>query len=74
MIGYLADGRTQASAVIPLDLSYNPQKHDEALKEGIPTHNLVLGDNMKRARLIVFDRGSNTFGSLTILMQPGVPK
>lgn len=65
--GYLADGQTEASTVMPLDLHYNAQERDKALRDGIAfSNNMLLGEQMNKVRLIVFDRGSNAVGSLTI--------
>jgi hypothetical protein len=69
---YLADGRIDGSAVVPLDLQYSAQERDKALKEGIDfSDNMVIGEQVNKVRLIVFDRGSNAIGSLTIPVKAG---
>jgi len=67
VVHYLTNGQTESEPVIPLDLHYNPQERDEALKEGIDfAQNLPIGRSGSQFRIIVFDRGSNAVGSLTI--------
>jgi len=74
MIGYLANGQIESSAVIPLDLQYNAMERDKAVRDGIAFSNSVLlGEQMNKVRLIVFDRGSNAVGSLTIPVNSGKP-
>jgi len=75
LAGYLSDGRIENSAPVPLDLHYNAQARDQALLEGIAYANkVVLRAEMNKVRLIVFDRGSNAVGSLTIPVNEGVSK
>ena len=69
---YLADGQIEGSPVIPLDLHYSAQERDKALKDGIRfSDNVVIGEQVNKVRLIVFDRGSNAIGSLTIPVKAG---
>ena len=64
---YLSNGRTMGSAIVPLDLSYSAGELDKILKDGIDfSLELTLEGDVSRIRFIVFDRGSNTVGSLTI--------
>jgi hypothetical protein len=67
MVAYLLDGHTQNSPIVPLDLHFNTQERDKALKDGIPFgQSVALNDNIKSVRFIVYDRGSNQAGSVTI--------
>lgn len=67
VVHYLTDGRTESLPVTPLDLHYSPQERDEALKEGIDfKEDMPVGRSGSHFRIIVFDRGSNAVGSLTI--------
>ena len=67
VVGYLADGRIESTKVVPLDLHYSVEERDKALKEGIDvSRNLPISDQMVKLRSIVYDRGSNAIGSLTM--------
>jgi hypothetical protein len=71
-IRYLLDGRPQTSPIYPIDLKYTTPERDGALKNGIIfSHNPTLGNNMKAVRFIVYDRGSNALGSVTIPINDG---
>jgi VWFA-related protein len=64
---YPADGPPQLSTVIPLDLHYTAQERDRAFEEGIPfSQEFQLPVAARTVRLIVFDRGSNAVGSITV--------
>jgi hypothetical protein len=64
---YPAEGPPQLSVVIPLDLHFTAQERDRALEEGIPfSRELQLPATVRTVRLIVFDRGSNAVGSITV--------
>jgi len=75
MIGYQSDGRIANSTLAPVDIHYSAQERDRAFEEGLPfTQDLTLENDVRRLRFIVFDRGSNTVGSLTIpLTSPPKP-
>lgn len=74
VVSYLADGRTESSSVTALDLHYSAQERDQALKQGIfVAQNVTLGENVKTIRLIVFDCGFNTIGSLSIPVKGATP-
>jgi VWFA-related protein len=67
VVHYLKDGGTESEPVIPFDLHYNAQQRDAALKDGIDfTQNVPIGRSGYQLRIMVFDRGSNAIGSLTI--------
>ena len=72
--GLAAGGRTEGSPVIPLDLHYSAPERDQALKEGIAfSHDVAIGGPVSKVRLIVFDRGSNAIGSLTLPFNAAAP-
>jgi len=67
LIGYQPDGRIANSAMVPIDLHYSAAERDQAYKEGIAfAQDVSLEKDVNKLRLVVFDRGSNTVGSLTI--------
>jgi VWFA-related protein len=67
MVRYLSDGRTASSGIIPLDLHYSPTERDSSLKDGIGVaQDLTIEKGVNRLCFVVFDRGSNNIGSLTI--------
>jgi len=67
LIGYQTDGRISNSTLVPIDIHYSAQERDRSFKEGIAfTRDVTLEKGVNRFRLIVFDRGSNTVGSLTM--------
>jgi VWFA-related protein len=67
MARYLSDGRIENSPIIPLDLGYSATERDSSLKEGIGVaEDLTIEQGATKLRVVVFDRGSNTSGSLTI--------
>jgi VWFA-related protein len=67
LVGYLADGRIESTKIIPLDLHYTVEERDKVLKEGIRwSGNLPVPEQLRKVRLIVYDRGSNAIGSLTM--------
>jgi VWFA-related protein len=75
VIGYLLDGRAQSSPIHAVDLKYSAAERDRALKEGIVfRQNLILGDKMKSVRFVVYDRGSNALGSVTIPAKSAIPE
>jgi VWFA-related protein len=75
VVGYAADGRAEESSVVHAPLRYDAQERDKALHEGIAfTQNVAKADQFSKVRLIVFDRGSNAIGSLTIPVGRVAPK
>jgi VWFA-related protein len=67
VVGYDPGGRPLRGPVIPLDLHYSAQERDTALQQGILFgQNVTIAEDLKKIRLIVFDRGSNAIGSVTI--------
>lgn len=70
LAGYQPDGRVSNSPLIPFDLHYNAAERDHSLKEGIPfAQDVKIGKDVSKVRMVVFDRGSNAVGSLTIPIQ-----
>jgi hypothetical protein len=67
VIGYAPGERSRPGPMIPLELHYTVQDRDKALRQGISfVQNVTVADAMKFVRLIVFDRGSNAIGSVTM--------
>jgi hypothetical protein len=67
VVGYAQGSEPQRGPVIPLELHLSAQGHDKALQQGIElVQNLALREEIKNVRLIVFDRGSNAIGSVTM--------
>jgi VWFA-related protein len=78
IIGYLADGHSEAYSTTPLRLRFSHDGLDKVMKEGIEADkNMKLGANVKKLRFIVVDVDSSALGSLTIPINneaPGSPK
>ena len=67
VIEYQPDGRIASSAVVPIDIHYNAAERDNSYKEGIDfTKDVMLEKDVNKLRFVVFDRGSNAVGSLTV--------
>ena len=67
MIGYLTDGKAESACAVPLGLHYTAQEYDQAPSDGIVfSRNVMIERNEDKVRFIVFDSGSNAFGSVTI--------
>jgi len=67
VVGYTPGVEPRRGPVTPIDLHLSAQDHDRALKEGIGfVQDMELPEEMEKVRLIVFDRGSNAIGSVTI--------
>jgi hypothetical protein len=67
LVQYQSDGRIANSTLTPIDLRFSAAERDRSYREGIPfAQDLTLEKDVNKLRLIVFDRGSNTIGSLTI--------
>ncbi len=74
LIGYQIDGHMEASKVMPVTLHYTAEERDKAFAEGITlSQNVGISDQINKVRLVVFDRGSNAIGSLTIPVNPPKP-
>jgi VWFA-related protein len=77
VVGYAGGDQPWRGPVIPLDLHYSAQERDRALQQGILFgQNVTIAEDLKKIRLIVFDRGSNAIGSVTIPVgetAPGKP-
>jgi hypothetical protein len=67
MATFKSNGQIMHSAVAPLDLHFSASERDKVLKEGIDiAEDVALDKDVNRFKVVVFDRGSNTVGSLTI--------
>jgi VWFA-related protein len=63
----LAAGTAWRSPVVPLNLRYSAEQREKVLNQGIDfAQNVPLGQKGDRIRFIVFDQGSNSFGSVTV--------
>ena len=71
VVGYAQGELSQRTPIIPLDLHLTSQAHDQALQQGIPfSQDLNMSKEVRSIRLILFDRGSDSVGSLTIPVPP----
>jgi len=67
VVSYQDGSAPSPSPITAMDLHYNAVDRDQALKEGIPfTRDIIVGEGIHKLRLVVFDRGSDTVGSVTI--------
>ena len=73
VVGYFSDGRIEGSQVLPFDLHYSAAEREKARNEGIALSKSVPSDQIVKVRLIVFDRGSNAIGSLTMPVNTPAP-
>jgi hypothetical protein len=74
LAGYLADGRTEISKIVPLDLHFTVAERDKALSEGIRlSRSLSIEGELRKVRLIIYDRSSNAVGSLTMAVNAPKP-
>jgi VWFA-related protein len=74
VVSYFRDGRVEGSDVIPFNLHYSAEERDKARKDGVVfSRNVPILDQIDRVRLIVFDRGSNAIGSLTMPLNASIP-
>ncbi len=65
--GFASGEQPHRGPLIPLDLHLSLQDRDRAVQQGIEfVQNLALGEGVNTIRLVVFDRGSNAIGSVTI--------
>jgi VWFA-related protein len=74
IVGYVPGVQPQPGPPIPLDLHFSAQERDKALQQGIGfVRSVALPEDAKAVRLIVFDRGSNAIGSVTMPVPAGAP-
>ena len=74
LVSYPDGGQPSFSTTTALDLHYTAQERDLALKEGISfARDITVAEDVHRLRLIVFDRGSDTVGSVTIGLPAAKP-
>jgi len=65
--GFVPGQKPQHGPLIPFDLHLTVQDRDKAIQQGIGTaQNVAIGEGVDAIRLVVFDRGSDTVGSVTI--------
>lgn len=66
-VGYQPNGLIASSPVVPLDIEFSAAERDQALRDGIDiSEKLTASQGESRFRVMVFDRGSNAVGSVTI--------
>jgi VWFA-related protein len=74
VVGYASGFDPIRGPVIPLDFNLSADDHDKALRQGIGfVQDIALAEQITAVRLIVFDRGSNAIGSVTIPVRQGDP-
>jgi hypothetical protein len=74
VVGYFKDGRVEGSHVIPFDLHYTAEERDKTVKDDIVfSRSVPISDQVVKVRFIVFDRGSNAIGSLTVPVNASNP-
>ena len=71
VVKYMSNGLIASSPVSDLDINYTGTERDQALHDGIGiAEKLAASQGDSRFRVIVFDRGSNAVGSLTLPASP----
>lgn len=66
-VAYQSNGFIVPGALTPLDIDYDAAGRDGAMRDGIRVTQRLTGiSGAERFRVIVFDRGSNAVGSITI--------
>jgi hypothetical protein len=66
-VGYLPSGLIANSPVLPLDIHLSAAEREKAFDDGISfSEKLDNRQGESRFRVMVFDRGSNAVGSITI--------
>jgi VWFA-related protein len=74
IVAYAPGGEPNRGRVTPLDLHLSAQDYDKAMQQGIGfVQDMVLEQEITTVRLIVFDRGSNAIGSVTMPAPPAAP-
>ena len=72
LVDYGANRQPAMSTISNLDVTYSADQRDQVLKDGIPcARDVKMAENAKALRLIVFDRGSNTIGSVSMPVSVG---
>jgi VWFA-related protein len=74
IVGYAPGVEPNRGPVTPLDLHLSAQDYDKALQQGISfVQDMALAQEIKTVRFIVFDRGSNAIGSVSMQAPPVAP-
>jgi hypothetical protein len=72
---YTPVAQPKRGPVTPLEVYFNAQDHDKALAQGIGlVQDMTLPADAENVRLIVFDRGSNAIGSVTMPVPEASPR
>lgn len=65
--GFVPGEQPRRGPLIPVDLHLSVQERGRAVQQGISfIQNVTLGEGVNTVRLVVFDRGSNAIGSVTM--------
>jgi len=70
VVNYMPNGLIASSPMTPLDIQYTAAERDQAIRNGIGVTEKLAAQGESRFRVIVFDRGSNAVGSITIPVGP----
>jgi hypothetical protein len=64
---YRAEGLVENARMFAFDPHYTPEEHDKAVHDGLGfAQDFKPGEQAARIRVVVFDRNSNSVGSVTI--------
>ena len=75
VVHYLDAGGAQRSPITPFALHYTEDQRDKALQDGIElTQDISIAPGEKLLRVIVFDRGSNAVGSVSLPIHSAAPQ
>jgi VWFA-related protein len=70
LVRYFAGKPPEISPLTSVEIHQTAPQREQALRDGIPvSQDFSLQDNVQAVRLIVFDSGSNTVGSVTIAVR-----
>jgi len=74
IVGYAPGAEPNRVPITPLDLHLSVQDYDKALQHGISfVQDIAVPEDTKTVRLIVFDRGSDAIGSVTMPLPVAAP-
>ncbi len=74
VVHYLGAGGAKRSPIVPFALHYTADQRDKALQGGIElTQDISIEPGETRLRVIVFDRGSNAVGSVSLPIYTASP-
>ena len=74
VLEYAKGALSQRGPAAPLDIHLSAAERDKALEQGIPyERDLYFDNSVQTLRMIVYDRGTEAVGSLTIPVPPPAP-